>query len=126
LDKFKKLSAAAPHIECPCIVTKEGILLSHLSDEHFAIVDLAATISALQTAAVHFSSVLALTGCPHIRIMGENHSFYLYQLNKKFLFAFFSSENRNSPYGIDASNTLEDNRVSQLVEELKTCVQQIS
>lgn len=126
LDKFKQLSSAVSHIKYPCIVSKEGVVLSHFSNEDFAIDDLAATIPALQAAAVHFCSVLALTGCPHIEILGENHSFYLYQLNKTFLFAFFSTENGRLPYGVSTNDRLEDLQVLQLVDELKIVVQQIS
>ena len=57
IDKFKSLSSVMPNVNCPCVVTREGILLSYLlNDEEFA-VSVAASISTLQISAVYFLNI---------------------------------------------------------------------
>jgi predicted regulator of Ras-like GTPase activity (Roadblock/LC7/MglB family) len=138
--KLRQLQTAVPDIKYPCIVTKGGLVFasvdsssssSNNSNNNVVNEDFACGVSALQQAAAKFSSVLtAGGGCPHLEIAGQAHEFNLYVLDPKkvFIFAYYCTPQRSSPYGFKdpTSSSLHAVTIEKLVEELKVILSQIA
>lgn len=91
-DQLQLIQGIFPDVAYPSIVNKDGILIATLLNEERLGIDLTATISAIQSAAKHFSSIMGLTGCPHLQISGDTQIFSLYSLHAESTLVFFNNK----------------------------------
>ena len=110
-----------PDAAYPSIISREGVLIATLLDEERLGIDLTATISAIHSAAKHFSSILGLTGCPHLQISGDTQVFSLYGLHAGHILVFFNNKvNMSSDLILGDNLTKED--MKQIVMDLNDVI----
>jgi predicted regulator of Ras-like GTPase activity (Roadblock/LC7/MglB family) len=116
-DQLQALVQIYPSAAYPSVISKEGVLVATLLNEDKLGIDLSSSISAIQSAATHFASIIKLTGCPHMLISGDTQIFSLYSLHADYIFVFFNSK-------LDTSDTFDigdqelKERVRVVVESL--------
>lgn len=91
-DQLQLLQGIFPDVAYPSLVNKDGVLIATLLNEEKLGIDLTATIAAIQSAAKHFSSIMGLSGCPHLQISGDTQIFSLYSLHADFTLVFFNNK----------------------------------
>lgn len=116
-DKLQALMDLYSNAAYPSIISKEGILVASLLTEEKLGIDLTSTISALKTAAKHFSSILKLSGCPHLLISGDTQIFSMYSLHADYILVFFKSK-QNVDDTLDAGDAEVRAKIVVIAEEL--------
>lgn len=116
-DKLQELMDLHDSAAYPSIVSKEGLLAASLLSEEKLGIDLTSTISALQTAARQFSSILKLTGCPFLLISGDTQIFSMYSLHADYILVFFKSK-QGTDDTLDSGDGEVQAKVRTIVVEL--------
>lgn len=101
-DQLNSLQSLFPDTAYPSIINRNGALVATSLNEEKLGIDLTAIISAIQSAAKHFSVILGMTGCPHLKIEGDSQIFTLFSLHGDYILVFF-----NNKLGADGAE-LED------------------
>lgn len=107
-DQLRLIHSIYPQATYPSIISPDGILVATLVNEEVLGIDLTVTISALKTAAKHFTNVLGFTGCPHLKIRGENQIFSLYSLFGGYILVFFTTINSVSSEDVEDEQVLDE------------------
>jgi predicted regulator of Ras-like GTPase activity (Roadblock/LC7/MglB family) len=116
-DKLQALMDLYSNAAYPSIVNKEGMLVSSLLNEDKLGIDLTSTISALQTAAKQFSTILKLSGCPYLLISGDTQIFSMYSLHAEYVLVFFKSK-QNLDDTLDTGDAAVRAKVKGIVDDL--------
>jgi predicted regulator of Ras-like GTPase activity (Roadblock/LC7/MglB family) len=116
-DKLQALMDLYSNAAYPSIVNKEGMLVSSLLNEDKLGIDLTSTISALQTAAKQFSTILKLSGCPYLLISGDTQIFSMYSLHAEYVLVFFKSK-QNLDDTLDTGDAAVRAKVKEIVDDL--------
>lgn len=120
-DKLLSLKSIFVNTAYPSVVSKDGTLVATLLHEDKLGIDLTSTMSAVQSAAKHFSSILQLTGCPHLLISGDTQVFSLYSLYGDYILVFFKSK-QSTDDTLDRISDEANAKVRQIIQELNTII----
>lgn len=88
-DKLNLICSTFAEVRYPCVITKDGEVLYSATGNEVPTMDLTLTFASLKSSAARFSSVLALTGCTKMKIMGEVYNFMMFSLDSEHILAFY-------------------------------------
>ena len=115
--QLQLIQSIYPDAAYPTIVNRDGVLIATLLSEERLGIDLTATISAIQSASKHFSSILGFSGCHHMQISGDSQVFSLYSLHADYILVFFNNK-ANMSDTMELGDRLQRNDERQIVQEL--------
>jgi hypothetical protein len=122
-DQLQLVLTLYPDASYPSIITCDGSLFTTLLNEEILGIDLTSTISAIQSAAKHFSFIMGLTGCPHLQINGDTQIFSLYGLDGGFILVFFNNKSNLSDTMELGTNAIRHG-VLKVVQDLNEVINQ--
>ena len=88
-EKLDLICSTFAEVRYPCVINKDGEILYSATENVIPAMDLTLTIASLKSSAARFSSVLALTGCTQLKIMGEVYNFMMFSLDANHILAFY-------------------------------------
>lgn len=117
-DQLNCLQNTFPDAAYPSIVNRDGNLVATSLNEEKLGIDLTAIISAIQSAATHFVSIVGMTGCPHLKIEGDSQIFSLYSLHGGHILVFFN--NKLAADGTELEDFLEKTERKEIIANINT------
>jgi predicted regulator of Ras-like GTPase activity (Roadblock/LC7/MglB family) len=115
-DQLNTLQGLFPDVAYPSIVNRSGGLVATSLNEEKLGIDLTAIISAIQSAAKHFSLILGMTGCPQLRIEGDSQIFSLYSLHGDYILVYFN--NKLSTDGLELDDFSERFELKKIIADI--------
>lgn len=116
LQNLERIRGTYSEVIFPCVISKEGIVVSTLYVDEVATGDLTLKMASLKQITARFSTVLSVTGCTSIKVAGENHCFHLYVLDSQYLLAFYSL---SDPTATEEDLEQKDEITKQIVSEIQ-------
>ncbi len=89
LEKLEIICGTFNDVRFPCIIAKDGSVVSSIISDDILNTDVTTTISTLKSTAIRFSTILNVNGFSSLKVFGENCIFLLFMLDSNFMLAFY-------------------------------------